>query len=1058
MNRSGSRQVGAVQRTLFGEFMVLITLIMVPTVLVIGWYVLRHVDDLTREQKLVALATLAEEKAGTINRYIDAHLGRVETLGTMPMVVDALPPLKRAFDRAGPDSDAYRAVARRYGGHLADYLWRWGYYDLFLIDAEGDIVFTIKHEKDFGTNLRHGPYRESGLGRVFRSAIGRMQVGNSSFDFYPPSGEAAAFVAAPVLADGRVIGVVALQFDTEALYRVVNDLTGLGESGEVVVGRQQGDGILITAPLRHDLQAAFRRRVALSSEIALPIRDGSRGGSGSGELIDWRGERVLAVWQYLPALRWGMVVKIDAAEVFGHWHAVQRQLLGVFGIALLVGYLMIYLVARRRTEPLKRLTEFSANYTVGGGGTELRALASSSNEVGVLARTLHDMVREIDRGQAEQERLIAELAESNRQLDARVAERTEHLRAVLDHAADGIVVIDGEGVIRQANPALARIFGYTDAASMEGMEIALLMPEQYRKRHRARLAALAGQDGVDINLAVELEGLRRSGEVFPVDIRVTDMEVAGRRLFLGIMRDITVRRRLEEEQRKLAVAVEHAEDAIFITDVEGRINYVNPAYERLSGFGADELLGNRPSLMKSGRMSDAFYRDMWQTILSGRLWRSEFTNRRKNGEIYEVDQSISPILGTDGSVVGFVSVQRDITAEKQERAQLEHTQRLESLGVLAGGIAHDFNNLLTAIMGNAALARMRIDPDCSAVPMLENVERASERAAALCKQMLAYSGKGKFVVEPINLTELIEEMTSLLEVSISKNVVMRLDLSKQLPPIEADAAQMQQVVMNLVINASEAIGDRSGIVTISTGATEVNAEYIETTYLKDHIQPGRYVTIEVSDTGCGMDEETKKKIFDPFFTTKFTGRGLGMSAILGIVRGHHGAIKVYSEPGKGTTFKLLFPCAELQGSIAHGRKRHADVRDGEVRGRGTVLVVDDEETIRVTAAAMLEDVGFTVLMAEDGVQAVEIFRERHEEIRGVLLDMTMPRMGGEETFREMRTIDPKVRVVLSSGYNEQDATSHFAGKGLAGFIQKPYSPRALQEKMVAILVGDDDGA
>jgi len=313
--------------------------------------------------------------------------------------------------------------------------------------------------------------------------------------------------------------------------------------------------------------------------------------------------------------------------------------------------------------------------------------------------------------------------------------------------------------------------------------------------------------------------------------------------------------------------------------------------------------------------------------------------------------------------------------------------------------------------------------------------------------MLAYSGKGKFIVESLNLTDMIEEMVNLLDVSIQKNVVMRLDLSEQLLPIEADVAQMQQVVMNLVINASEAIEGKSGIITIHTGVVAIDEAYIQTTYMDENLSAGRYVVVEISDTGCGMDEETQKHMFDPFFTTKFTGRGLGMSAILGIVRGHKGAIKVYSEQGKGTTLKVLFPCSE---HVVSEQKEIAKAPE-QSRGYGTILIVDDEETIREIASVILEDIGFSTLTANDGEDGVAMFRQHQSEIRAVLLDMTMPRLNGAEVFRKIRMMKPDVKVVLSSGYNEQDATNRFAGKGLAGFIQKPYSPEALQTMILDIL-------
>ena len=401
-------------------------------------------------------------------------------------------------------------------------------------------------------------------------------------------------------------------------------------------------------------------------------------------------------------------------------------------------------------------------------------------------------------------------------------------------------------------------------------------------------------------------------------------------------------------------------------------------------------------------------------------------------------------------VMGIVQDMTELVEAQKEKeinlSKMEHVQRLESLGVLAGGIAHDFNNILTAIMGNVALASHQLPETSPANTYIEQITQASQKAANLCKQMLAYSGKGKFVVKPINLSELVDELSQLLKVTIAKNVVLRLDLSKQLPPIDADVTQMQQVIMNLVINAAEAIGQNSGSISIATGVTSIDKAYLAETFIDEDLEEGQYIYLEVSDTGCGMDEETHAKIFEPFFTTKFTGRGLGMAAILGIVRGHKGAIKSYSELNKGTTFKVFFP-----------RSKEASVPislDEKIKeswhSQGVVLVIDDEETIREVAVSMLKDMGLEALTAADGIEGVEIFKHHHEDIDAVLLDMTMPRMGGEDTFSALRRIDPDVKVILSSGYNEQDATNRFAGKGLAGFLQKPYTPEQLATQLAKI--------
>ena len=367
--------------------------------------------------------------------------------------------------------------------------------------------------------------------------------------------------------------------------------------------------------------------------------------------------------------------------------------------------------------------------------------------------------------------------------------------------------------------------------------------------------------------------------------------------------------------------------------------------------------------------------------------------------------------------------------------------------VLAGGIAHDFNNLLMAILGNADLALLSMSPASPARPHVEDITRASQRAADLCRQMLAYSGKGRFVIGRYDLSEIVREMSQMLEISISKKALLRYSFADDLPPVEADAMQLRQVIMNLITNASEALGGAGGAISVCTGVMDCDRAYLAESYLDDKLPEGSYVYLEVADTWMGMDEETRRRIFDPFFTTKFTGRGLGLAAVLGIVRGHHGAIKVYSEPGRGSTFKVLFPAAAwLPDERATGEAQGA-----QELSSGTILLIDDDPEVRLVGAKMLERLGFKVLSAAHGREGLEVFRASAGEITCVLLDLTMPEMGGEETFRQLRRLRQDVCVILSSGYNEQDVVQQFAGKGLAGFIQKPYNVAKLRDTLQHIL-------
>lgn len=406
-----------------------------------------------------------------------------------------------------------------------------------------------------------------------------------------------------------------------------------------------------------------------------------------------------------------------------------------------------------------------------------------------------------------------------------------------------------------------------------------------------------------------------------------------------------------------------------------------------------------------------------------------------------------------GQVVRLLGSVHDRTDEvrlEDERLRLERqmqqAQKLESLGVLAGGIAHDFNNLLVGIMGNASLATSETTLPASARTLLDEIEHAAQRAAELTRQLLAYAGKGRFVVEPVALSTVVEDMLTLVRSAMSRKAELHLDLARKLPAISADATQLRQIVMNLLTNASDALEDRPGMIRLRTGVQEVDEVYRNALVGGEPLQDGAYVFLEVSDSGVGMNAETVSRIFDPFFTTKFTGRGLGLAATRGIVRGHNGAIRVYSEPGKGTTFKLFFPPIPEEAV-----DRPAVLPTSGWRGSGTVLVIDDEPAVRRVTRAILERLGFDVLEAVDGVVALETFVREREHIRLALLDLTMPRMDGEETFRRLRQLDPDVRVVLMSGYNSQNVTTQFAGKGLAGFVQKPFRADELEVQVRAVL-------
>ena len=520
-------------------------------------------------------------------------------------------------------------------------------------------------------------------------------------------------------------------------------------------------------------------------------------------------------------------------------------------------------------------------------------------------------------------------------------------------------------------------------------------------------------------------------------------------LIYAAARDVTERleseRALRSSEERFRRIFDLVPSPLTLADMNGTVLDCNQAFCTVSAHARDEVLGRTtrdlglwPDLEKRRKLEEALARE-------GEVRNVELELRQKDGKLLTVLCS-GRVEEVGGQKAMLLSTQ-DITDQRNLERQMLHSQKLESLGVLAGGIAHDFNNLLAGVLGNADLALMDVAPTSPARESLTGISQAARRASELCRQLLAYSGKGRFHVQPVDLAELVQEMGQLLSISISKKAVLKYHFAPDLPAIEADATQLRQVIMNLILNASEAIGERSGAISLTTGRICCDADYLAGAYCAEGIGPGDFVYLEIADTGHGMDRAIRDRIFDPFFTTKFTGRGLGLAAVLGIVRGHRGAIRVYSEPERGTTFKLLFP-ASAQLAPRAMDKAKANER---WQGKGTILVVDDEESIRSLSRRMLERSGFSVTTATDGRDAIEKFQLDRNGIVLVVLDLTMPHLDGEACFRLLRESKPDVKVLLSSGYNEQDVVSLFAGRSPAAFIQKPYTTQELLAKVREVL-------
>lgn len=526
--------------------------------------------------------------------------------------------------------------------------------------------------------------------------------------------------------------------------------------------------------------------------------------------------------------------------------------------------------------------------------------------------------------------------------------------------------------------------------------------------------------------------------------------VAG--LVVSVKQRLDVQQALDRSEQRLRAMLDASKDVAFVTtDLAGgnsKILDFSSGAEALFGYSRDEVVGKPVAELYANEESkslDKIYnaQETQQHPLS-----TKPTLVRKSGQEFPAMMTTYAIHNGQGEAHTALGLAVDMsdyrrTEEDQRRllGQMQHAEKLEGLESLAGGVAHDFNNMLVGVLGNADLALMDLAPLSPARASVEQIKTAAIEASELTRQLLAYAGKGHFVIELVNLNNLVEGISQLLRASVSKKVILDYDFAEDLPPVEVDTSQIRQLLVSLATNASDAIKGESGRITISTSEITASDEELASTYLDDDLPGGDYVCLEVADTGPGMDEATVERIFDPFFTTKEMGRGIGLASVLGIVRGHKGAITVHSEIEKGSAFRVLLPASGKELRTEEqitGRHGHDSDEATE-----TVLIVDDEETVRTVTSTMLSRHGYTVLTASDGMKGVDIFRENADQIDVVLLNMTMPELSGPEAYKMMKEIDSKVKVILCTGFGEQDSKKSFANHGLAGFIQKPFEMDAL---------------
>jgi PAS domain S-box-containing protein len=749
----------------------------------------------------------------------------------------------------------------------------------------------------------------------------------------------------------------------------------------------------------------------------------------------------------------------------------------IAGLVVLAVLISISL-GKSLAEPIGQLAQFATR--VGQGDYSPLSASSRKDEIGELFTAFRTMGEDLKQTTVSK----------------------DYVEGIISSMTDCLAILRPDGKIERVNQALCVLLDYTEEELVGRAFVELIASKDEDMQERIDALTAAGtpisQDGLY---------LKKNGQSVPVAIATSSMrDVASQELrIVCIAKDITervasenaLRYRVRREQHississqfishspeQLAAGINHAllhlgefagADRSFVslyaddgTTVSATYEWcapgIQPDSEQLQALLAAPATWSTPTLASDDIIHIRSVADLSYSL----------SDIRGELEAENIHSLVAVPMRINDSRIGtfaFASVHREMASSddiipllrivgeiftnavarqrgEQERNALEdqvlHSQKLESLGVLTGGIAHDFNNLLAGILGNAELAILDLPTESLGIKYVEKIKTGGSRAADLINQMLAYSGHGKRLVEPINLNALVNEMRKLIDVSIPKKVDLVSNLAEQLPAMRGDATQIRQIVMNLITNAADAIGNSTGTITLTTSLIQVDKRYLATTYLSEDLELGDYIELTVSDTGCGMSRETKARLFDPFYSTKFTGRGLGLASVLGIAKGHKGTVRVDSEVGVGTKFSVAFPA---EAAIVNPG---ADAASTSVtwKGQGLILVVDDEEPLRDLATAMLSKLGFETLTAEDGGEAVERYKEYGDKISAVFLDFTMPVMNGDEVFAELLKVNPDVKVVLASGHGETEVAPRFPADACVCFISKPYRYRELAEAM-----------
>jgi len=608
--------------------------------------------------------------------------------------------------------------------------------------------------------------------------------------------------------------------------------------------------------------------------------------------------------------------------------------------------------------------------------------------------------------------------------------------AIIETIEEMILATDDRGVIVYANPAVFRLSHFEEPEVL-GQPVEHLF--EFSDHQKQLIYQKPAEEPIP---SISASAIRKDGSSFAVQISLSRLPAtAGKPCLILVAMDITGIRKRLDEQARLVTAVEQAAESIIVTDSNRIVQYVNPAFEEITGYLSSEIIGHRTDLIDSENHHRSFYQSMRDTLLRGDIWQGRLVIKAKDGAMCETETTISPVKNTGGEITNHVHVQRDVTHEVRLEQQLRQAQKMEAIGTLAGGIAHDFNNLLMGIQGNVSLSLLEVDSSSAFYQNLKKVEQLVQNGVDLTKQLLGFARGGKYEVSLVDMNQLLKEQ-NLMFGRTNKEVIFDGQYDPTLWSVEVDQGQIEQVLMNLYLNALHAMPG-GGTLLVRTENLTIDQDQ----YRPYHVKAGQYIKITITDSGMGMDEKTQQRIFDPFFTTKEMGRGtgLGLASVYGIVKNHEGFINVSSQINKGTEFEIYLPATE---QAVPEQKQSVETF---YEGQEAVLLVDDEVMILDVGQRMLNKLGYNVLTAADGVEALEIYRENRDNIDVIILDMVMPKLNGGDTFDQIKALNSEARVLLSSGYSINGQATEILNRGCDGFIQKPFNMQTLSQNIRTVL-------